>query len=152
MNQLMFYVSYPRISLSAVTNINMSENPFPLLRNISSPDDVRNLPEAQLNQLANELRQFVIQSVAKTGGHLSAGLGTVELTLALHYVYNTPEDKLVWDVGHQSYPHKIITGRRDQMDSMRKHGGLSGFPKRSESPYDTFGVGHSSTSIARPLV
>lgn len=151
MNQLMFYVSYPLILLSVVININMSENSFPLLKNISSPDDVRNLPEAQLNQLANELRQFVIQSVAKTGGHLSAGLGTVELTLALHYVYNTPEDKLVWDVGHQSYPHKIITGRREQMDSMRKHGGLSGFPKRSESPYDTFGVGHSSTSISAAL-
>ena len=151
MNQLTFYASYPHISSNADISINMSENPFPLLKNISSPDDVRNLPETQLNQLANELRQFVIQSVAKTGGHLSAGLGTVELTLALHYVYNTPEDKLVWDVGHQSYPHKIITGRREQMDSMRKHGGLSGFPKRSESPYDTFGVGHSSTSISAAL-
>ncbi|MCW9046849.1 MAG: 1-deoxy-D-xylulose-5-phosphate synthase [Gammaproteobacteria bacterium] len=129
----------------------MSESLFPLLNNISSPDDVRNLPETQLNQLANELRQFVIQSVAKTGGHLSAGLGTVELTIALHYVYNTPEDKLVWDVGHQSYPHKIITGRREQMQSIRKHGGLSGFPKRSESAYDTFGVGHSSTSISAAL-
>ncbi|MCW8933415.1 MAG: 1-deoxy-D-xylulose-5-phosphate synthase [Gammaproteobacteria bacterium] len=129
----------------------MPENLFPLLKNISSPDDVRNLPETQLKQLANELRQFVIQSVAKTGGHLSAGLGTVELTIALHYVYNTPEDKLVWDVGHQSYPHKIITGRREQMESIRKHGGLSGFPKRSESPYDTFGVGHSSTSISAAL-
>jgi len=129
----------------------MSETSFPILESISSPADIRNLPEAQLNQLADELRKFVIQSVAKTGGHLSAGLGTVELTLALHYVYNTPEDKLVWDVGHQTYPHKIITGRREQMDSMRKHGGLSGFPKRSESPFDTFGVGHSSTSISAAL-
>ena len=129
----------------------MSDTPFTLLETISSPDDVRGLPESQLPQLADELRQFVIHSVAQTGGHLAAGLGTVELTLALHYVYNTPDDKLVWDVGHQSYPHKIITGRREQMASMRKHGGLAGFPKRSESPYDTFGVGHSSTSISAAL-
>ena len=124
---------------------------YPLLQNINSPDDVRALAESRLPALADELRQFVIQSVAQTGGHLSAGLGTVEITLALHYEYNTPEDKLVWDVGHQSYPHKIITGRRDQMHTIRKHGGLSGFPKRSESPYDTFGVGHSSTSISAAL-
>jgi len=124
---------------------------FPLLETISSPEDVRALAEYRLNQLADELRKFVIQSVAQTGGHLSAGLGTVELTLALHYVYNTPEDKLVWDVGHQSYPHKIITGRRDQMNTIRQHNGLAGFPKRSESPYDTFGVGHSSTSISAAL-
>lgn len=110
-----------------------SDNQYPLLKNIDSPADVRALPENQLAPLANELRQFVINSVAQTGGHLSAGLGTVELTLALHYVYNTPEDKLVWDVGHQSYPHKIITGRRDQMKTIRQHDGLSGFPKRSES-------------------
>jgi len=127
------------------------DNPYPLLQNIDSPDDVRALAENQLPALADELRQFVIQSVAQTGGHLSAGLGTVELTLALHYVYNTPDDKLVWDVGHQSYPHKIITGRREQMSTIRKHNGLSGFPKRSESPYDTFGVGHSSTSISAAL-
>jgi len=124
---------------------------FPLLETISSPDDVRALAQYRLNQLADELRQFVIQSVAQTGGHLSAGLGTVELTLALHYVYNTPQDKLVWDVGHQSYPHKIITGRREQMSTIRQHNGLAGFPKRSESPYDTFGVGHSSTSISAAL-
>ena len=124
---------------------------FPLLQNINSPDDVRAMEESQLPALADELRQFVIQSVAQTGGHLSAGLGTVEITLALHYVYNTPVDKLVWDVGHQSYPHKIITGRREQMSTIRKRGGLSGFPKRSESPYDTFGVGHSSTSISAAL-
>ena len=124
---------------------------FPLLESINSPDDVRALKESQLKALASELRQFVIQSVAQTGGHLAAGLGTVELTLALHYVYNTPQDKLVWDVGHQSYPHKIITGRREQMASIRKHNGLSGFPKREESPYDSFGVGHSSTSISAAL-
>lgn len=124
---------------------------FPLLESINSPDDVRNLAESQLKTLASELRQFVIQSVAQTGGHLSAGLGTVELTIALHYVYNTPQDKLVWDVGHQSYPHKIITGRRKQMASIRQHNGLSGFPKREESPYDSFGVGHSSTSISAAL-
>ena len=127
------------------------DTPYPLLQNIDSPEDVRALAENQLPALADELRQFVIQSVAQTGGHLSAGLGTVELTLALHYVYNTPVDKLVWDVGHQSYPHKIITGRREQMSTIRKHNGLSGFPKRSESPYDTFGVGHSSTSISAAL-
>ena len=105
----------------------------------------------QLDQLAEELRQYLIQTVSDTGGHLAAGLGTVELTIALHYVFNTPVDKLVWDVGHQTYPHKILTGRRDQMPSMRKKGGLSGFPKRDESPYDAFGVGHSSTSISAAL-
>ena len=151
MNLPMCCVSYRLTLLSVGINTNMSETQFPLLEGIASPADVRSLAETQLNQLADELRQFVIQSVAKTGGHLAAGLGTVELTLALHYVYNTPEDKLVWDVGHQTYPHKIITGRRDQMGSMRKHGGLSGFPKRSESPFDTFGVGHSSTSISAAL-
>ena len=124
---------------------------LPLLESINSPEALRKLPPGKLPQLAEELRQYVIQSVANTGGHLSAGLGTVELTLALHYVYNTPTDKLVWDVGHQTYPHKIITGRREQMHSMRQHDGLSGFPKREESPYDTFGVGHSSTSISAAL-
>src|SRR6056297_4296189 len=107
--------------------------PFPLLERIDSPADLRQLPESELVPLADELRRFLIQSVAQTGGHLAAGLGTVELTLALHYVYNTPQDKLVWDVGHQSYPHKIITGRREQMASIRQHNGLSGFPKREES-------------------
>jgi len=124
---------------------------FPLLETINYPQDLRQLPAEKLPQLAQELRDFVIQSVASTGGHLAAGLGTVELTLALHYVYDTPNDKLVWDVGHQTYPHKIITGRREQMHSIRQHGGLSGFPKREESPYDTFGVGHSSTSISAAL-
>ncbi|MBS0601965.1 MAG: 1-deoxy-D-xylulose-5-phosphate synthase [Proteobacteria bacterium] len=121
---------------------------FPLLDTIDSPQDLRRLPENVLGQLANELREFLIQSVARTGGHFSANLGTVELTIALHYVYDTPEDRLVWDVGHQSYPHKILTGRRALMGTMRRRHGLAGFPKRCESPYDTFGVGHSSTSIS----
>ena len=124
---------------------------YPLLESIDSPDDLKPLSHSELEQLAHELRQFLIQSVSETGGHLSAGLGTVELTLAIHYVYNTPEDRLVWDVGHQSYPHKIITGRRERMATLRQKGGLAGFPKRDESPYDTFGVGHSSTSISAAL-
>lgn len=124
---------------------------YPLLDQIHSPSDLRNLAEPQLEQLSEELRQFLIQSVSVTGGHLAAGLGTVELTIALHYVFNTPDDKLVWDVGHQTYPHKILTGRRLRMDSLRKKNGITGFPKRDESPYDTFGVGHSSTSISAAL-
>jgi 1-deoxy-D-xylulose-5-phosphate synthase len=124
---------------------------FPLLDTIDDPSQLRGLSSEELVQLANELRGFLIQTVSQTGGHLSAGLGTVELTLALHYVFNTPEDRLVWDVGHQSYPHKILTGRREQMGSLRQRGGLSGFPNRGESPYDTFGVGHSSTSISAAL-
>ena len=130
---------------------NSTKQQYPLLDKIDSPTDLRQLSPEKLPLVADELRRFVIQSVANTGGHLAAGLGTVELTLALHYVYDTPNDKLVWDVGHQTYPHKILTGRRDQMHSMRQHKGLSGFPKRSESPYDTFGVGHSSTSISAAL-
>lgn len=122
-----------------------------LLESITTPDDLRLLSQDQLPTLAAELRRFLIQSVSNTGGHLSAGLGTVELTIALHYVFNTPEDRLVWDVGHQSYPHKILTGRREQMASIRQKDGLAGFPKREESPYDTFGVGHSSTSISAAL-
>ena len=122
-----------------------------LLESINSPDDLRLLSQDELPTLAAQLRQFLIQSVSNTGGHLSAGLGTVELTIALHYVFNTPEDRLVWDVGHQSYPHKILTGRREQMASIRQKDGLAGFPKREESPYDTFGVGHSSTSISAAL-
>lgn len=124
---------------------------FPLLEQIESPDQLRQMSEAQLPALARELREYLIQSVSRTGGHLAAGLGTVELTIALHYVYNTPADRLVWDVGHQSYPHKILTGRREQMPSLRQQGGLAGFPKRDESPYDSFGVGHSSTSISAAL-
>jgi len=130
----------------------MSEScAFPILESINSPSDIRPLDVDQLKELADELRTFLIQSVGQTGGHLSSGLGTVELTVALHYVFNTPQDKLVWDVGHQSYPHKILTGRREQMHSIRQQNGISGFPKRSESPYDTFGVGHSSTSISAAL-
>ncbi len=123
----------------------------PLLDGIAEPDDLRDLEVQQLGQLARELREFMLYSVGQTGGHFGAGLGVVELTIALHYIYNTPDDRLVWDVGHQCYPHKILTGRRDRMLSMRKAGGLAGFPKREESPYDTFGVGHSSTSISAAL-
>jgi 1-deoxy-D-xylulose-5-phosphate synthase len=129
----------------------MTDRPYPLLDTIDTPDDLRRLPLEQLTALADEVRQYLIRSVSHTGGHLAAGLGTVELTIALHYIFNTPEDRLVWDVGHQSYPHKILTGRRRQMATLRQHGGLSGFPKREESPYDTFGVGHSSTSISAAL-
>jgi len=130
----------------------MTDSPqFPLLATIDSPADLRRLPEAELPALARELRAFLIDSVSRTGGHLAAGLGTVELTLALHYVYRTPEDRLVWDVGHQSYPHKILTGRRERMASLRQRGGLAGFPRREESEYDAFGVGHSSTSISAAL-
>jgi 1-deoxy-D-xylulose-5-phosphate synthase len=121
------------------------------LETIDNTEDLRRLKPSQLDQLADELRQFLVQSVGQTGGHLASGLGTVELTIALHYVFNTPVDKLVWDVGHQSYPHKILTGRRTGMASLRKQHGLAGFPKREESPYDTFGVGHSSTSISAAL-
>src|SRR5438477_9223944 len=123
----------------------------PLLPSIDSPADLRRLTRAQLPQLAQELRAFVLDSVAKTGGHLSSNLGTVELTIALHYVFNTPEDRLVWDVGHQTYPHKILTGRRDRIRTLRQGGGLSGFTKRAESEYDPFGAAHSSTSIASSL-
>ncbi len=127
------------------------QSPYSLLETIDTPEQLRRLPVSELPRLAAELRRFLIHSVAKTGGHLSAGLGTVELTIALHYVYDTPEDRLVWDVGHQSYPHKILTGRRERMATLRQRGGLSGFPKRSESPYDSFGTGHSSTSISAAL-
>jgi len=122
-----------------------------LLSKVNSPDDLRQLDKEQLPQLAQEIRALIVESVQQTGGHISSNLGVTELTLALHYVYNTPDDRFVWDVGHQSYVHKIITGRRDQMHTMRQAGGLSGFPKRSESPYDAFGVGHSSTSISAAL-
>lgn len=123
----------------------------PLLETINSPADLRRLKEEDLHPLAQEMRKFLIDSVSRTGGHLAAGLGTVELTLALHYVYDTPSDRLVWDVGHQTYPHKIITGRRERMASLRQTGGISGFPRREESEFDAFGVGHSSTSISAAL-
>ena len=123
----------------------------PLLQAIDSPADLRRLERGALKRVADELRRFVLESVSRTGGHLSSNLGTVELTIALHYVFNTPFDRLVWDVGHQSYPHKILTGRRDQMNKLRQHQGISGFPRRSESEYDTFGTAHSSTSISAAL-
>jgi len=132
-------------------NSNFPVKPYHLLESIDVPADIRALETAKLPQLAAELRAFLIESVSQTGGHLSAGLGTIELTIALHYVYNTPVDRLIWDVGHQSYAHKILTGRRQQMATLRQLDGLAGFPKRSESPYDTFGVGHSSTSISAAL-
>ncbi len=122
-----------------------------LLQTINDPADIRQLSRAQLKQLADELRAFVLESVAQTGGHLSSNLGTVELTIALHCVFNTPEDRIVWDVGHQTYPHKILTGRREQMHTLRQLDGISGFPRRAESIYDTFGTAHSSTSISAAL-
>lgn len=123
----------------------------PLLDLIEQPQQLRALDKDQLPQVADELRTFLLESVVRTGGHFASNLGAVELTVALHYVYHTPDDKLVWDVGHQSYPHKILTGRRNRMHTIRQYGGLAGFPKRSESEYDTFGVGHSSTSIGAAL-
>ena len=119
-----------------------------LLKTIHSPHDLKDLSRFQLNQIAEELREFLIQSVASTGGHLSSNLGTVELAIAIHHVFDTPSDQIIWDVGHQSYPHKILTGRLEQMSGLRQYGGISGFPRRSESEYDTFGTAHSSTSIS----
>ena len=132
----------------------MPHNPTlspPLLASVNAPQDLRRLPRAQLRALADELRSYLLESVAKTGGHLSSNLGTVELSVALHYVFQTPEDRIVWDVGHQTYPHKILTGRRDRMSTLRQLGGLSGFPQRAESEFDTFGTAHSSTSISAAL-
>ncbi len=124
---------------------------FPILAQIDSPLDLRELDESQLPELAEEIRAFLLQSLSSTGGHLASGLGSVEITIALHYLFETPHDRLVWDVGHQCYPHKILTGRRDQMAGKRKKDGLSGFPKIAESVYDHFGAGHSSTSISAAL-
>src|SRR3954454_7179617 len=118
---------------------------YELLKTINDPADLRKLERKQLTQLVDELREYVLDSVSKTGGHLSSNLGTVELTIALHYVFNTPDDRIVWDVGHQTYSHKILTGRRHQMPTLRQLNGLSGFPRRVESEYDTFGTAHSST-------
>jgi len=123
----------------------------PLLSKVDKPADLRHLSRTELKQLAHELRDYLLQSVSRTGGHLSSNLGTVELTIALHNVFNTPHDRLVWDVGHQSYPHKILTGRREAMAKLKQMGGISGFPRRDESEYDTFGTGHSSTSISAAL-
>ena len=130
--------------------MNVTEN-YPLLSQIDNPSELRELETSQLNQLVDEARRFLIDTVSRTGGHLAANLGTVELTVALHYVFQTPHDQLVWDVGHQSYIHKILTGRREAMSTIRQQDGLAGFPKRSESEYDSFGVGHSSTSISAAL-
>ena len=122
-----------------------------ILDHINYPEDLRNLNQSDLPQLASELREFIINIVATKEGHLGASLGVIELTIALHYVFNTPEDLLIWDVGHQAYGHKILTGRRDQFHTNRKYQGISGFPKRKESEYDAYGVGHSSTSISAAL-
>src|SRR5215211_609523 len=129
----------------------MQIEPGALLKIINNPDDLKKVPKEKLFQVCDELRQYIIDVVSVHGGHFAASLGVVELTVALHYIYNTPYDQLVWDVGHQAYGHKILTGRRDNFASNRKYKGLSGFPKRSESEYDTFGVGHSSTSISAAL-
>lgn len=129
----------------------MTTNAYPLLQKVNTPSDLRAMSRGDLKVLSDELRAYVLDSVSKTGGHLSSNLGTVELTIALHHVFNTPYDRIVWDVGHQTYPHKILTGRRDRMSTLRQLGGISGFPQRSESEYDTFGVGHSSTSISAAL-
>src|SRR5687767_3420564 len=123
----------------------------PLLQNIDSTADLKKVPKEQLHQVCDEMRQYIIDVVSVHGGHFAASLGVVELSVALHYIYNTPYDQLVWDVGHQAYGHKILTGRRKEFHTNRKYHGLSGFPKRSESEYDTFGVGHSSTSISAAL-
>ncbi len=129
----------------------MTTNAYPLLQKVNTPSDLRAMSRGDLKVLSDELRAYVLDSVSKTGGHLSSNLGTVELTIALHHVFNTPYDRIVWDVGHQTYPHKILTGRRDRMSTLRQLGGISGFPLRSESEYDTFGVGHSSTSSSAAL-
>src|SRR6201994_4435961 len=132
-------------------SLSQSLSKTPLLDKVGTPADLRRLEPSQLRQVADELRQEMISAVAVTGGHLGAGLGVVELTVALHYVFNTPHDRLIWDVGHQAYPHKIITGRRDRIRTLRQGGGLSGFTKRVESEYDPFGAAHSSTSISAGL-
>jgi 1-deoxy-D-xylulose-5-phosphate synthase len=154
MKKPIVYVSYPLISSNDSFKkriMPFSKSNWSLLESIDSPADVRKLSNLQLKELARQLREFLLYSVSSTGGHLSAGLGTIELTVALHFVFNTPYDRLVWDVGHQTYPHKILTGRREKMASLRKKDGIAGFPKRDESEYDTFGTGHSSTSIAAAL-
>ena len=124
---------------------------YPRLSTIDTPTDLRKFDERELPDVARELREYLIEAVAGVGGHFGAGLGVVELTVALHYLYDTPNDRLVWDVGHQCYPHKILTGRRDQIQTIKKKDGLAPFPKREESAYDAFGVGHSSTSISAAL-
>src|SRR5690349_3934871 len=132
-------------------SLSQSPSKTPLLDKVNTPVDLRKLDSSDLRQFADELRQEMIDAVAVTGGHLGAGLGVVELTVALHYVFNTPHDRLIWDVGHQAYPHKILTGRRSRIRTLRQGGGLSGFTRRSESEYDPFGAAHSSTSISAGL-
>ena len=136
---------------ASVSEPDSTASKTPLLDLVKTPADLRRLDSRQLHQLADELRQETIDAVATTGGHLGAGLGVIELTVALHHVFNTPEDRLIWDVGHQAYPHKILTGRRDRIRTLRQGGGLSGFTKRAESEYDPFGAAHSSTSISSAL-
>ncbi len=133
------------------SNHGIDSDRYPLLSKIDKPHQLREIPRSQIENVATELREFLIEVISKTGGHLAAGLGTVELTVALHYVFNTPDDRLVWDIGHQAYPHKILTGRRDLLHTIRQPGGLSGFLSREESDYDTFGAGHSSTSLSAAL-
>src|SRR5215468_1633237 len=142
------YRGRPGFSVQFTT---MTGPKYPLLESIDAPDDLRRLSPSKLPKLAAELREFLIQSVSTRGGHFAAGLGTVELTVALHYVYDAPNDRIVWDVGHQAYPHKVLTGRRDRLHTIKQKDGLHPFPARSESEYDTFGVGHSSTSISAAL-
>ena len=127
------------------------KNNYEFLNNINFPSDLKKIPESKLHRVADELRSEMIDAVSVTGGHLGASLGVVELTVALHYIFNTPKDKLIWDVGHQCYPHKILTGRKDKIRTLRQGGGLSGFTKRQESEYDPFGAAHSSTSISSAL-
>lgn len=141
----------PMSDYTLFEEIPLSRPETPLLDQVQLPEDLRRFEPQQLPQLANELREFLLYSVGRTGGHFGAGLGVVELTVALHYAFNTPDDRLIWDVGHQAYPHKILTGRRDQMQSIRQYNGIAAFPKRAESEFDTFGVGHSSTSISAAL-
>jgi len=131
--------------------VKMNTDDYPILNSVTTPADLRKLEEDQLPQAAEELRRYLIQSVATSGGHFGAGLGCVELTVALHYLYDTPHDRIVWDVGHQAYPHKILCGRASEITTIKKKLGLAPFPKRSESEYDTFGTGHSSTSISAAL-
>ena len=134
-----------------MANKNNTSSSTPLLDQVKNPDDLKFLKIEDLDNLCSELRSDMINIVSKTGGHLGAGLGVVELAVAIHYVFNTPDDRLIWDVGHQAYPHKILTNRRDKMNTLRKAKGISGFTKRSESKYDPFGAGHSSTSISAAL-
>src|SRR5512135_1589332 len=129
----------------------MSDRQYPYLDRVNVPGDIRKLSEHELRGLCADVREFLIETVSKTGGHLGAGLGAVELAVALHYVFDTPRDLLVWDVGHQAYPHKILTGRKDRLHTLRQYRGLSGFLKRSESEYDTFGAGHASTAVSAAL-